>query len=193
MWSARDTVQARRPTRRLALQHAARARSFQTIRPLGTTGSYFTSLGREMPPSPRTSCSQSARAYPTTWWRAPPPKSFKIQLTIPTRPARQAEGRRHLHQIGCLVASRRSMPASTRKWALANRRGAIARKSSRTHRAEPGTRYAKTSIARCAGSTRGDPGHRRGRSRTDIVVGGGHQAYFNTQMRGRPAERHDGP
>ena len=24
----------------------------------------------------------------------------------------------------------------------------------------------------------------------DIVVGGGHQAYFNTQMRGRPAERY---
>ena len=47
--------------------------------------------------------------------------------------------------------------------------------------------------ARGAGSTQGDPGHRRGRSQRigTSSWGGGHQAYFNTQMRGRPERNAD--
>ena len=45
--------------------------------------------------------------------------------------------------------------------------------------------------ARSAGSTQGDRAIDAVVPKDwDIVVGGGHQAYFNTQMRGRPAERY---
>ena len=118
---------------RLALQHAACARPLLTTIRSGSAPPAATSRRwAERCTSPRTSCSRSVPAYPT----------MSVAGTTSPRPARSswttphaacAMGRRPPTSTSDQMrspASRQSLPASTRSWALANRRRRLyARKS----------------------------------------------------------------
>ena len=143
-----------------------------------------------------TSCSRSAPACPTTS-AAAHYCAEGLQdpaRRCPARPARRAEGRRHLRQVRMRwSASRRSSPASTRSSAPASRprRRSAPRSWRIASRPSRRTRCRSTSSPACSiRARRSAPLDAVIPKDWDIVVGGGHQAYFNAQMRGRPAERY---
>ena len=135
---------------------------------LGTTGSYFTSLGREMYESAdvvlAVGTSLSYYVGGGHYWR----KGLQDPVgRCPARLARWAEGRRHLRQIGC-AHRHRGNPCRPRQ--EAGRRqtdggGHTHERAGASHRDRAGGLDAVRHRARGAGSTRGDPGHRRGRSK----------------------------
>ena len=135
---------------------------------LGITGSYFTSLGREMYESADVVLAVGTSLSYYVGRRALLSKGLQDPAgRCPARPARWAEGRRPLRQIGC-ARRRRGDPCRPRQ-EVGRRQtdGGLdtLERARASHRDRAGGLDAVRPRARGAGSARGDPGHRRGRSK----------------------------
>ena len=188
--------QARRSLRRLALQHAARARSFPRppVRTGHITGSYFTSLGREMYDSAdvvlAVGTSLSYYVGGGHYWG----KAVRIQLDDAPRGLRDGQKAADIYvKSDALVGIEAILAGLDKKLGLGKPTAAAIRTKELAHRIAtepadsmpfdiaPGVLDPREVIKALDAVIPKD---------WDIVVGGGHQAYFNTQMRGRPAERY---
>jgi thiamine pyrophosphate-dependent acetolactate synthase large subunit-like protein len=161
---------------------------------LGIAGSYFTSLGKEMyESSDLVLAVGTSLSYYTGvghFWG----KSFKIQLDDAPRGLRDGQKAADIYVRSDALAGAEAMLAGLDKKLGAGKPTAAAIRSKElAHRIatepadampfdiEPGVLDPREVVRALDEVIPKD---------WDIVVGGGHQSYFNTQMRGRPAERY---
>src|SRR2546421_3223492 len=161
---------------------------------LGTTGSYFTSLGREMYESAdvvlAVGTSLSYYVGGGHFWG----KAFKIQLDDAPRGLRDGQKAADIYvRSDALVGVEAILAGLDVTLGAGKPTAAAIRSKELAHRIateppdsvpfdiEPGVLDPRAVISAIDAVVPKD---------WDIVVGGGHQAYFNTQMRGRPAERY---
>jgi acetolactate synthase-1/2/3 large subunit len=188
--------QARRSLRRIALQHAAGARSLRRPHPfgLGTTGSYFTSLGREMYESADVVLAVGTSLSYYVGGGHYFTKACKIQLDDAPRGLRDGQKAADIYvRSDALIGIEAILAGLDKKLGVGKPTAAAIRTKELAHRIAtepadsmsfdiaPGVLDPREAIRAIDAVVPKD---------WDIVVGGGHQAYFNTQMRGRPAERY---
>ena len=134
---------------------------------LGTTGSYFTSLGREMYESADVVLAVGTSLSYYVGGGHDFAKACKIQLEMPH--AACAMGRRPPTSTSDRMrssASRHSLPASTRSWALANRGGGYTHERAGASHRDRASGLMPFDIAPGLLDPRGDPGHRASFQRT---------------------------
>ena len=187
--------QARRSLRRL-LSNTLPARGLFHDHPfgLGITGSYFTALGREMYESAdvvlAVGTSLSYYVGGGHFW----PKAYKIQLDDAPRGLRDGLKAADLYvRSDALIGIEAILAGLDKKLGAGKPTAAAIRTKELAHRIAtepadsmefdiaPGVLDPREAIRAIDAVVPKD---------WDIVVGGGHQAYFNAQMRGRPAERY---
>ena len=161
---------------------------------LGITGSYFTSLGREMYESAdvvlAVGTSLSYYVGGGHYWA----KACKIQLDDAPRGLRDGQKAADIYvKSDALVGIEAILAGLDKKLGVGKPTAAAIRTKELAHRIAtepadsmpfdiaPGVLDPREVIQAIDAVVPKD---------WDIVVGGGHQAYFNTQMRGRPAERY---
>src|SRR2546423_1623862 len=161
---------------------------------LGITGSYFTSLGKEMYESAdvvlAVGTSLSYYVGGGHFW----PKACKIQLDDAPRGLRDGQQAADIYVRSDALAGVEAILAGLAKTLGAGKpTAATIRSKELAHRIaieapdampvdlQPGVLDPRAVIAAIDAVVPKD---------WDIVVGGGHQAYFNAQMRGRPAQRY---
>src|SRR5215470_13886323 len=161
---------------------------------LGIAGSYFTSLGREMYESSdvvlAVGTSLSYYVGGGHFWT----KAIKIQLDDAPRGLRDGQKAADIYvRSDALVGIEAILAGLDRKLGAGKPTAASIRSKELAHRIatepadsmafdiEPGVLDPREAIRAIDAVVPKD---------WDIVVGGGHQAYFNAQMRGRPAERY---
>jgi acetolactate synthase I/II/III large subunit len=161
---------------------------------LGITGSYFTALGREMYESAdvvlAVGTSLSYYVGGGHFW----PKAYKIQLDDAPRGLRDGLKAADLYvRSDALIGVEAILAGLDKKLGVGKPTAAAIRTRELAHRIatepadsmpfdiEPGVLDPREAIRAIDAVVP---------KAWDIVVGGGHQAYFNAQMRGRPAERY---
>ena len=193
---ARCGDQARRSLRRLALQHAARARSVP--RPSVRTRRHRQLLhvgGQGDVRDSRTSCSRSVRACPTTSVAGTTSqRPARSSWTMPHAALRDGQKAADIYvRSDARIGIEAILAGLDKKLGVGKPTAAAIRTKELAHRIAtepadsepfdiaPGVLDPRKVIEAIDAVVPKD---------WDIVVGGGHQAYFNTQMRGRPAERY---
>src|SRR5215208_4340429 len=161
---------------------------------LGITGSYFTALGREIYESAdvvlAVGTSLSYYVGGGHFW----PKAYKIQLDDAPRGLRDGQKAADIYvKSDALVGIEAILAGLDKKLGVGKPTAAAIRTKELAHRIAtepadlmpfdiaPGVLDPREVIRAIDAVVPKD---------WDIVVGGGHQAYFNTQMRGRSAERY---
>src|SRR4051812_12873522 len=161
---------------------------------LGSTGSYFTSLGKEMYESAdvvlAVGTSLSYYVGGGHFWT----KAYKIQLDDAPRGLRDGQKAADIYiRSDALVGAEAILVGLDKKLGIGKPTAAAIRSKELAHRIAtepadampfdiaPGELDPREVIRAIDAVVPKD---------WDIVVGGGHQAYFNSQMRGRPAERY---
>ena len=144
---------------------------------------------------PRTLCSRLARACPITSVAGTTgERPVKIQLDDAPRGLRDGQKAADIYvRSDALIGIEAILAGLDKKLGVGKPTAAAIRTKELAHRiaTEPATRCRSTSRPGCwIHARRSEPIDAVVPKDWDIVVGGGHQAYFNTQMRGRPAERY---
>jgi thiamine pyrophosphate-dependent acetolactate synthase large subunit-like protein len=161
---------------------------------LGTTGSYFTSLGREMYESADVVLAVGTSLSYYVGGGHYFTKACKIQLDDAPRGLRDGQKAADIYvRSDALIGIDTILAGLDKKLGAGKPTAAAIRTKELAHRIAtepadsmsfdiaPGVLDPREAIRAIDAVVPKD---------WDIVVGGGHQAYFNTQMRGRPAERY---
>jgi acetolactate synthase I/II/III large subunit len=161
---------------------------------LGITGSYFTSLGREMYESADVVLAVGTSLSYYIGHRAFFPKAFKIQLDDAPRGLRDGQAAADLYiRSDALVGVEAILAGLDKRMGAGKPTAASIRSKELAHRIateppdaeafdlEPGVLDPREVVRTIDAVVPKD---------WDVVVGGGHQAYFPAQMNGRPAERY---
>jgi acetolactate synthase I/II/III large subunit len=197
MWSgARDAVIKLADRCGALLSNTLPARGLFHDHPfgLGTTGSYFTSLGREMYETADVVLAVGTSLSYYVGGGHYFAKACKIQLDDAPRGLRDGQKAAEIYvRSDALVGIEAILAGLDKKLGVGKPTAAAIRTKELAHRIAtepadsmafdiaPGVLDPREVIRAIDAVVPKD---------WDVVVGGGHQAYFNTQMRGRPAERY---